>query len=552
MYDAFARLLNMSLMASVLVFALVVFRLVFKNASKRLICGLWILVACRLLCPMSIESGLSVFNLLPMKEVKNQKVYQFQYNGHSEKPIVSFKTPTFVEDEKATERISFAIKTSDFYLPTILFIWFAGMCGMLIIAIVGYIDLKRSIGASIKKKKNIYICDEVMSPFILGIFRPMIYLPSGMDIKVEKSVILHEEAHIKRHDHWWKPLGYVLLSIYWFNPAIWLAFILLCRDIEAACDEKVIREMNKESIADYSKALLFCAMQKRRITACPIAFGETNVKGRVRNVLKYKKPSFLIMIVATVVSVTMGISFLTDPVSINAFATQIVQSDTENSSIEGIDGVTDVIKYEENELETEKENPIISKKIKTETWKKRDCYRDGQLITVEVREYDANGNIIASEVHHSGGVPEGSRTIYSLDSDGRRISGTILYKDGNESNTVPYYFYDSVGNLIEIRWESSSGIQIEKYGYDDFGNVSDTIILNENEEIIAQSHIDNKYDQAERLISSCTVEEKHDVTGQSINQIIYTEYKYDKDGLLSQAILIDESGNELERYEYTY
>ena len=325
MFDAFAKLLNMSLSASILVLAIILFRLIFKKSSKKIICFLWILVAIRLTCPINLESHISVFNLFHSKQMGTEQPFQFRYSGHSEKPMIEFSVPALVNDNTSSNSMTIGVKKPDFYGPTVAMIWMMGVVAMLAAALISYMNLRKEVTASIQREKNVYVCDEIQSPFILGLFRPTIYLPSGMDESAVKSVLLHEKAHIKRKDYIWKPFGYLLLSVYWFNPVMWIAFILLCRDIEAACDEKVIAGMGREDIAGYTEALLLCAVMKRKITACPVAFGETNVKGRVKNVLNYKKPSFWILSLSLVAGLAVAAGFLTDPVSslVDAAETEI-------------------------------------------------------------------------------------------------------------------------------------------------------------------------------------------------------------------------------------
>ncbi|MCR5754397.1 MAG: M56 family metallopeptidase, partial [Acetatifactor sp.] len=176
-----------------------------------------------------------------------------------------------------------------------------------------YLLLKRKVTVSIEPDKGVRVCDEVESPFILGIFKPVIYVPSDMSEELLRLVLAHERAHLKRCDYLWKPLGFFLLSLYWFNPFCWLAYVLLCRDIEAACDEKVIRDKPKEYIVMYSQALLNCSIRRRTIAACPLAFGETGVKTRVKGILNYKKPTFWVMIAAFIVCVAVTLCFMTNP-----------------------------------------------------------------------------------------------------------------------------------------------------------------------------------------------------------------------------------------------
>lgn len=195
-------------------------------------------------------------------------------------------------------------------------VWVVGMLGMLLYSVIAYMRLRRQVRACLRLRDNIYFCDNIRSPFILGILRPRIYLPSGMAKEVADHVITHENAHLKRRDHWWKPLSFALLTVYWFNPLVWIAYILLCRDIEMACDERVIRNMGSEEKKAYTEALVACSLQRRAIVACPLAFGEVGVKARVRSVLHYKKPAFWLVLAALIACVALSVGFLTNPVNV--------------------------------------------------------------------------------------------------------------------------------------------------------------------------------------------------------------------------------------------
>ena len=175
-------------------------------------------------------------------------------------------------------------------------------------------DERKEKSILIKYREKCRICDNIASPFILGIFRPMIYLPGSLTPEQMQQVLAHETAHLKRKDHWWKPLGFAILTLHWFNPLVWLAYVLLCRDIEMACDEKVVRTMETEEKRSYSKTLLECSVSRRMISACPLAFGEVGVKTRIRSVLNYKKPAFWVVVAALLICVVVAVCFLTNPV----------------------------------------------------------------------------------------------------------------------------------------------------------------------------------------------------------------------------------------------
>ena len=310
METLFLKLVNMSITASWLVLAIIAVRLVFKKAPKWILCLLWALVAFRLICPFSIESAMS---LIPTAEPLPQEIiYTAEPQIHSGVPVIDHAVNPMLESSMTPAELTSANPTQiwSFILSQV---WILGMVLMFAYTVVSYLLLKRKVATAIPLEKGIKQSEYVDSPFVLGIIRPIIYLPFDMAEEDMAYVIAHEKAHIHRRDHWWKPFGFLLLSIYWFNPLLWVAYILLCRDIEAACDEKVIRDMEKDERRAYSTALLNCSIHRRRIAACPLAFGETGVKARVKSVMNYKKPAFWVILITLVVSIIVAICFLTNP-----------------------------------------------------------------------------------------------------------------------------------------------------------------------------------------------------------------------------------------------
>ena len=309
MSEIFLKILNMSFVASWLILAVILLRLALKKAPKWITCLLWGMVAVRLLCPMSFESSLS---LIPNAEPITQEILMTEPPDIHEAPVfdpvVNPNLPDVAPITPDTSIDQVQIKTM---LAT--FAWAIGMGVMLTYATVSYLRLRYKVRASLHLRDNIWLCDEIATPFLLGVFRPKIYIPSGINESNLPPIIAHENAHLKRRDHWWKPLGFLILAIHWFNPLVWLAYILLCRDIELACDEKVIKGWGKEESIAYSEALLSCSVSRRTILVCPLAFGEVGVKERVRRVLNYKKPAFWIVIVAVVTSLVLAVCFLTNP-----------------------------------------------------------------------------------------------------------------------------------------------------------------------------------------------------------------------------------------------
>ena len=311
MSGIFLKLLNLSISASWLVLVVLALRLVLKRAPKWVNVLLWGMVALRLMLPFSIESALS---LIPSAETLSPEVVRFD-------PAPTITSGVTIIDNAVNPSLSesFAAaplaSVNPLYVWTYLagWVWLIGLAAMLLYALVSYLRLRRRVSASIPLRENIYVCDEVPSPFILGIVHPRIYLPSALDEAQRGSVLSHERAHLARRDHWWKPLGFALLAVYWFNPLLWLAYTLLCRDIELACDERVLRGMDAGQIKDYSSALLACSVPRRMIAACPLAFGEVGVGARVKNALRYKKPAFWVVAASVAVCVVVAVCFLTNP-----------------------------------------------------------------------------------------------------------------------------------------------------------------------------------------------------------------------------------------------
>lgn len=312
--DLFITVLNTSITASWLILAIFLIRPLIKKAPKWIGPALWALVAVRLICPFSIESA---FSLVPSGETIPLDITMEQnpqidtgissINAVFNPVIAEVFTPNPIMSANPLQLLSFILAN----------VWAIGMVLMILYALFSYIKLKLSVRVSVAIGKNVLACDEVKSPFILGIFKPMIYVPSSMDGDTLKYVLSHENAHIKRRDYLWKPLGYLILTVYWFNPLCWVAYILLCKDIELACDEKVIRDMDDSGKAAYSQALLDCSFSRKAIAACPVAFGEVDVKTRVKSVLNYKKPAFWIVVVSLVLIVVLAICFMTNPKASN-------------------------------------------------------------------------------------------------------------------------------------------------------------------------------------------------------------------------------------------
>ena len=311
MAAVFLKLLNLSISASWLVLAVLVLRLISKRSPKWMNVLLWGIVALRLVLPFSIESALS---LIPSAETVSPTAVQFApaptiTSGVS--VIDNAVNPSLSEHFAAVPTASVNPLYAGAYIAG--WAWLIGLGAMLLYALASYLRLRRRVSVSLPIQDHIYLCDAISSPFILGVVKPRIYLPSGLDEVQRQNVLSHERAHLARRDHWWKPLGFALLAVYWFNPVLWLAYTLLCRDIELACDERVIRTMDESAVKTYSTVLLACSMPRKAVITCPLAFGEVGVKERVKNALRYKKPAFWVVAASVAVCVVVAVCFLTNP-----------------------------------------------------------------------------------------------------------------------------------------------------------------------------------------------------------------------------------------------
>ena len=404
MTTIFHEILNMSIVASWLIVAVILLRMFLKKAPRKIVCFLWALVAVRLICPFSVESRLSLIpSVQPIEIAERQysdtpmdgvtadgtagtyvtgeaegtgsiegNTYEAEtangtgvidiadatdgigntgsfeaLNGNGEISTSSGSQNINIEDKTLANSPSQGMSL-DMVLSAI---WVLGMILMLGYGIFSYAVLSRRTAVSMNMEGNIYLCDDIDTPFILGVFSPKVYLPSLLKEEEREYVIAHENAHLGRHDHWWKPLGYVILAVHWFNPLVWAAYVLLCRDIEIACDEKVISGADAEYKKSYAKTLLECSARGRFVTACPLAFGEVSVKERILTVLNYRRPAFWVVVVSVIACIVVGICFLTNPVVGEAEGEPSTQENvTEPESDEGgTDDITESTSVQESE-----------------------------------------------------------------------------------------------------------------------------------------------------------------------------------------------------------
>lgn len=312
MEKVFVEVLNMGLTATWVVFAVLAVRALCHKAPRSLTVGLWALVGLRLVCPFLAESILS---LIPSAEIVSPNILLAEQprihtgvwalNSTVNPYLSEHLTPTLGDSANPMQIVAF--------IATI--VWIVGMAVMFAYSLGSYLWLRHKTKVSLSYRDAIYFCDSVATPFVFGVLKPRIYIPSGMDESRLESVIAHETAHLKRKDHWWKTIAFFLLSVYWFHPLLWVSYFLFSKDMERACDERVVRELEPEARKNYAEALVACSLQKRMMLVCPLAFGEVGVKNRVKSVLNYKKPAVWIVAVTVVAGIAIAVCFLTNPVS---------------------------------------------------------------------------------------------------------------------------------------------------------------------------------------------------------------------------------------------
>ncbi len=335
----FINLLNMSIAASWLILAVIILRMLLKKAPKWINCILWGIVAVRLVCPFSFESILS---LIPSAKTINADIVRY-----SPKPTIDSGVPIInhsinpILSGNFTPTAGASTNPLHTWMCIAGIVWIIGLSGLLCYALISFFHLRSKVSEAVLLRDNIWVADMVKSPFILGVIFPQIYLSSSTEEGQIDYILAHEQAHIKRKDHWWKLLGYILLAVYWFNPLSWVAYNLFCRDIELACDEKVICELGEAGKKLYSNALLSCSMQRRAVMACPLAFGEIAVKERIKSVLNYKKTTVGFVLVSIAICMVVAVCFLTNPVTSNAESGESAVVGEGNTIYEEVIALTD-------------------------------------------------------------------------------------------------------------------------------------------------------------------------------------------------------------------
>ena len=466
----FLEVINNSITASYLIVAVIILRLLLKKIPKWSVCLLWAMVALRLMMPFEIESRFSLLpkaglmraeeqkNIEPVEQNQKDEIWeqyiQEQYslqqqNKDQQINQINEGDDTFVIDENGSMEsysvVSFRKEAMNQLGNIAFYFWLAGSFGLIIYAVLSFLGLKRKVAASILLYDNVFLCDEIESPFVMGIFKPCIYLSSKTPKKVWDSIFVHENAHIKRGDHIWKLIGYVLLVIYWFNPLSWTAYILFCKDIELACDEKATKDMNQRQRADYCQALLECSMNRKTAIVCPVAFGEVGVKERIKQILNYKNPSFWMILVAVMVCIIVSVCFMTNP----------------TSKEEG-DGAISETTEASSEQKLEVSGPGSGENATEYDHKEADIYGyrwlSNEIFVYEFEDLDQNGVEEYVKVWHAENEPEyfcrftfywNGEAIYEYDDPCRISPGDAEYLDldGDGQKEIFFPFYPAVNSM---------------------------------------------------------------------------------------------------------
>lgn len=316
MTNVFLRIVELSWQAGVLALAVMLARLALRRAPKWAVCLLWVLVAVRLVLPFSLQSPVSLqaaqspvtaaLYELPQTQETAQKTDEVLSGGSAEPvtplPPMESMTAQPVPTPKPAMTVSLLAA-----------IWLAGVVMMLTYMLVSYLGIYRRVRTAVRLEDNVYRCGSWGTPFVLGLLRPRIYVPEGMDDAALPQVLAHERCHIRRGDHLVKPLAFLLLALHWFNPVLWAAYVLLGRDMENACDERVLRGVDGAGRAAYSRALVACAVRQRPAAVCPLAFGEVAVQERVKNAMNGKKPAVWAAVLLVIAAAVIAVCFLTSP-----------------------------------------------------------------------------------------------------------------------------------------------------------------------------------------------------------------------------------------------
>ena len=450
MENIFLKLCNMSIAAGWLILTVILLRVLLKRAPKWIHCLLWGIVAVRLICPFSIESA---FSLIPSAEtIQSNTIIDGEF--YKNVPMIDSRISIINDTVNPALQEAFDYEEEESAAPMQIYTYLGGIvwcCGLLLLsvyALIGQFRMWHMVKEAVCYRDNIYFCDTVTSSFLLGVIRPHIYLPSGIDEEEMSCIILHEQAHLKRKDHWWKLLGYLLLSVYWFHPLCWAAYIIFCRDIEFACDEKVIKDMTLSEKKEYSKALLSCSCFGRVIMAYPLAFGEVGVKKRIKSVLHYRKSPVWIVTFAVSACMIVAVCFLTNP----PYKNQEIAVSTESEKTENV-------KIENAKIENAETEHMIEKEDEEKTgqlYEKADS-----LAVARIRIINGNnGEMLFYGRKDSNGIFEKLMQLYE------QLDENV---DAEENVRVGYQYsmtlYDEEDNILHMVTPYKDGFTIDNMFY---------------------------------------------------------------------------------------
>ena len=476
MKELFTGILNISISAGILIIVCTLVRLIFRRMPKFVRCLMWLLVAIRLAVPFAIESPLS---LLPTKEYvtvssnDNADVVGNAYNNTELTDKVDAQEGAELAENVATENTAETNNIDVMYVLSI--VWLVGVVAMLIYALVSYIRLRRLVDDAVLLRDNIYQSERAGTAFILGVIRPRIYVPYGLSLNELYMSISHEKAHISRRDHLVKPLGFIIAAVYWFNPLVWLAYILLCRDIELACDEKVIKKIGYDKKKDYSQALLNLSIPKKYISACPVAFGEVGINERIKNVLTMKKGKKIIIAVAVAICAVLAICFLTYPKKIKNNSGDVAEVQASEETAEEIEEAT----TEETTTETNSsENvvecfPVIGSGTIT-----RQFSEDHQSVDIAAEEGTAIVSVYDGTVEEVGSNEEEGYYIIIKNEKGCTVKYSHLKDEPNVSKGDKVNTNEEVGKVGSTGNSTGPHVHIELT--DENGTLIDPMIIIED------------------------------------------------------------------------
>ena len=456
---------EMSLTATLLILILVLFRPVLKKIPAWIRCGIWAMPAVRLLCPFSVKSS---FSIIPDWKELNPFAVSYDTGRPFSDNIVTayqFGDSTLNMAGSGTPQAAGNID----FMQLLFVIWLAGIAAMAGYMIFGTLYLKKRTSVSVEIKQHVFLCDEIDTPFVSGILRPKIYMPSGLDAETMENAEAHEQAHIKRFDYLWKLLAFAALALHWFNPAAWLGYILFCRDIELACDENVVKGLSQEEKVQYSQSILNCSARKRSSYLYTVGFSETAVRDRVKHIFDYRSPSFKAIAGMMIFYILFMGMLMTNPFmeeensaayrSNGGYLRTVENRDEDGNLVSVLKYSYDKNKVLDKMTVQDSEGNIISE---------RNYILDNTGWISRAEEFDAKGNLVAV-------------SQYTRDDSGNELTCKETYADGtfcwwNE------YKYDSENNPVEyVRYQEDGSVYYTwKSLFDDSGNETERVCRDSN------------------------------------------------------------------------